>query len=219
MLSQVKKIKKVLLNYDNYDIKYLIFEKYSLLIGKLTTKLSKLIYGHRLKIASPYRVWGCIRFLIQGPGSIVIAKNFHAVSTRKRSFITLFSPCHLTIIGNAKIILGEHVGLNGTTIISRKKISIGNNTMIGPNTIIADHDGHIMLPPSERWAKSDEGAEIIIEPDVWIGMNCIILKGVKIGHGSIIAAGSVVIGDIDPDSLYAGNPAKKIKRLNDERLA
>ena len=87
--------------------------------------------------------------------------------------------------------------------------------MIGPNTIIADYDGHVVWPPSERWTKSDSGVEITIESNVWIGMNCIILKGVKIGSGSIIAAGSVVIGQVDPNSLYAGNPAKKIKQLSD----
>ena len=120
----------------------------------------------------------------------------------------------LTIIGDAKIILGEHVGLNGTTIVSRKKISIGDNTMIAPNTIIADHDGHVAWPPSERLTKSGAEAEIVIEHDVWIGMNCIILKGVRIGSGSIIAAGSIVIEDVDPNSLYAGNPAKKVKQLS-----
>ncbi|MEN6373329.1 MAG: acyltransferase [Smithella sp.] len=216
MLSQLKKIKKVLVNRTNYDIKYLIFELYSLWVGKLSTEFNKFIYGSRLKIEAPFQVWGGIRFLIHGPGSIVIGKKFHAVSTRKRAFSTLFSPCHLTIIGDGKIILGEHVGLNGTTIISRKKISIGSNTMIGPNTIIADFDGHVVWPPSDRWTKSDAGSEIIIESDVWVGMNCIILKGVRIGCGSIIAAGSVVAGDVDPNSLYAGNPARKIKQLNDK---
>jgi acetyltransferase-like isoleucine patch superfamily enzyme len=219
LLSQLKKIKRVLFNHANYDIKFLIFETYSLWIGKLTTEVSKFIYGDRLKIASPFKVWGSIRFLIYGSGSIVIGKNFHAVSTRKRSFFTLFSPCHLTVIGNAEIILGEHVGLNGTTIVARKKISIGDNTMIGPNTIIADHDGHVAWPPSERWTKSGAVAEVIIENDVWIGMNCIILKGVRICSGSVIAAGSIVIEDVDPNSLYAGNPAKKIKQLSASEVA
>lgn len=214
MLSQLKKILKVLLNHDNYDIKFLIFEIYYLWIGKLSINVNRFIYGARLQISSPFKVWGSIRFLISGPGTIIIGKNFHAVSTRKRAFSTLFSPCHLTIIGDAKIILGEHVGLNGTTIISRKKILIGDNTMIGPNTIIADFDGHVAWPPGDRWTKSDAGSEIIIESDVWIGMNCIILKGVRIGCGSIIAAGSVVIGNVEPNALYAGNPAKKIKQLS-----
>jgi len=85
--------------------------------------------------------------------------------------------------------------------------------MIAHNTIISDNNSHVAWPPSARWTKSDEGSEIVIENDVWIGMNCIILKGIRIGHGSIIAAGSVVMGDVEPNSLYAGNPARKIKEL------
>lgn len=204
---------KVINTLSDGDIRHVIYEKYSLLIGRVSIRVSKVFYGSRLVILPPYKVWGGVRFLIHGAGSIRIGKNLHAVSARRRSFLTLFSPCHLTIIGDGCIVLGEHVGLNGTTITARKKITIGDNTMIGPNTIIVDHDGHAAWPPSERWAKSGVVAEVVVENDVWIGMNCTILKGVKIGSGSIIAAGSVVISDVAPASLYAGNPAKKIKSL------
>jgi acetyltransferase-like isoleucine patch superfamily enzyme len=117
----------------------------------------------------------------------------------------------MIIIGDGQIILGEYVDLTGTTITARHKTSIGDNTMIGPNTIIMDHDGHVAWPPSERWIKSAPGADMVIENDVWIGMNCMVLKGVRIGSGAVIAAGSVVINDVEPNCLYAGNPAKKIK--------
>lgn len=198
---------------SNGDIRHVVYEKYSFMVGRVSIAIDKLFYGKRLIISSPYNVWGSIRFLIHGPGAIQIGKNFHAVSVRRRSFITLFSPCQLTIIGDGHIVLGEHVGLNGTTITARSLISIGDNTMIGPNTIIVDHDGHVAWPPSKRWTSHGSAANVVIESDVWIGMNCIVLKGVRIGCGSIIAAGSVVISDVDPACLYAGNPAKKIKAL------
>lgn len=210
MLKLLRKVSNAL---SKGDIRHIFYEKYYLLIGRISIAFSRLLYGKRLLILPPYNVWGSIRFLIHGPGSIEIGKNFHAVSARRRSFITLFSPCHLTIIGDGHIVMGEHVGLNGTTITARSRISIGNNTMIGPNTIIVDHDGHVAWPPSDRWTSSGPVADVVIESDVWIGMNCIILKGVKIGSGSIIAAGSVVISDVDPACLYAGNPAKRIKSL------
>lgn len=199
------------------DIKFYVFEKYARLIGRISMNFDRLIYGKRLNIESGFRVWGIIRFNIFGEGSIQIGKQLHAVSARKRSFMTLFSPCQITIIGTGRIELGNNVGLNGTTISSRKKISIGDYTMIGPNTIIVDYDGHPAWPPRERWTKTGPMAEIIIENDVWIGMNCMILKGVRIGSGSIIAAGSVVINDVDANSLYAGNPAKKIRSLTDQK--
>jgi Acetyltransferase (isoleucine patch superfamily) len=52
--------------------------------------------------------------------------------------------------------------------------------------------------------------KIIIEDDVWVGVGAIILSGVTVGTGSIIAAGSVVTKDVEPYSIYGGNPAKKI---------
>lgn len=158
-------------------------------------------------------VFGGVFGFIPGARHHFIGKNFHAVSARKRSVFTLFAPCSLTIIGNGQIVIGEHVGLNGTVIAARNRVTIGDYTMIGPNTIIVDHDGHNSWPPRDRWTTSGTAAPIVIEQDVWIGMNCIILKGVTVGRGSIIAAGSVVVKNVDPACLYAGNPATKIKDL------
>jgi len=210
MIKTIRILRNIFLNGDIFNFFY---EKYSLYLGNFSFRWNKIIYGKRLNIGYPFKVWGSIRFLMLGTGSITIGKNFHAVSSRKRSVFTLFSPCHLTIIGSAEIIIGDHVGLNGNTIASRCKISIGENTMIGPNTMIIDHDGHQAWPPETRWTNSGNSKEIVIENDVWIGMNCIILKGVNIGRGSIIAAGSIVTEDVEPNSLYGGNPAKKIKSL------
>jgi acetyltransferase-like isoleucine patch superfamily enzyme len=59
--------------------------------------------------------------------------------------------------------------------------------------------------------------KVIIEDDVWIGFGTIVLSGVKIGQGSIIAAGSIVSKDIEPYSIYAGGPARKIRdRFNSQ---
>ena len=125
------------------DFRFYFYQKWALFVGACTTKISAVIYGKRLKITKPYSIWGNIRFLLLGQGSIFIGRNFHAVSARKRSLFTLFSPCHLTVIGDGRIEIGEHVGLNGSTIASRNKVSIGDYTMIGPNTFILDHDAHI----------------------------------------------------------------------------
>ena len=54
---------------------------------------------------------------------------------------------------------------------------------------------------------------IVIEDDAWIGMNCIILKGVTVGRGAVVGAGSVVTKDVPPWTLVAGNPARVIKEL------
>ena len=66
---------------------------------------------------------------------------------------------------------------------------------------------------SEKRAGQPIAKKIIIEDGTWIGARSIILPGVVIGKGCVIAAGSVVIKDCEPNFLYGGNPAKKIKKL------
>ncbi len=208
MSNIITKIIKVL---RLVDIRYLILERYLLFLGAISVAFDFIFLRKKFFIEKPFKIWGRMRVLIYGNGVIKIGKKFHGVSATKRSFITLFSPCQLTTVGEGQILIGDRVALNGTTIFSKKKIVIGNNTMIAPNVIITDHDGHVTWPPSDRWSVCDEPSEVTIGSDVWIGMNCIVLKGVKIGDGALIAAGSVVVSDVEAGSLYAGNPAKKIK--------
>lgn len=135
------------------DFRYLLYERWSRIRGKFSIWAARFWYGKRFHIQSHYSVWGSIRFLMHGAGRISIGKDFHAVSSRKRSFVTLFSPCQLTTIGPGVIESAEHVGLNGTTIVAREHVFLGKNVMVGPNSIIMDHDGHVPWPPEERWIK------------------------------------------------------------------
>ena len=116
---------------------------------------------------------------------------------------------------NANIIIGNNVGMSSTVLWCHKKITIGNNVKIGGNCIIIDTDAHNIDYITRRKPATDWGVSspIIIEDDVFIGMNCLILKGVTIGARSIIAAGSVVTKSIPSDCIAAGNPAKVIKHL------
>lgn len=113
----------------------------------------------------------------------------------------------------AKIIIGDNVGISGATIYSRKKIEIGNNTRIGANVKIVDNDFH-PTDPEQRLKSSNQNMKIepvVIGENVFIGMNSIILKGSVIGDNTTIGAGSVVHGSIPANCLAAGNPAKVIK--------
>jgi acetyltransferase-like isoleucine patch superfamily enzyme len=85
---------------------------------------------------------------------------------------------------------------------------------VGANTTIVDTDFH-PLDPTERRLRPAEAktAPIFIEDDVFIGMNCLILKGVRLGQGSVVGAGSVVTKDVPPGSIVAGNPAQVIRRI------
>lgn len=113
------------------------------------------------------------------------------------------------------IIIGNRVSLNDRAWVAANinggKIYIGDDTIIGPNCVI--HSGnHIFLDKSiPVWRQGFKFKEIKIGRDVWIGANVTILQGVIIDDGAVIAAGSVVTTNVDPYSVFAGVPAKKIK--------
>lgn len=116
---------------------------------------------------------------------------------------------------NAVITIGDNVGMSSTVLWTHDSITIGNNVKIGGNCILIDTDSHSMDYIKRRNRCSDWGISlpVVVEDDAFIGMNCIILKGVTIGARSIIAAGSVVTKSIPADCIAGGNPAKVIKSL------
>lgn len=95
------------------------------------------------------------------------------------------------------------------TFFGRGGITIGNGVFIGPkvNLITINHD----VNPANRSATY--GRPIVIEDKAWIGINSTILPGVRIGHGAIIGAQSVVTHDVPPMAIVAGNPARIIKKI------
>jgi acetyltransferase-like isoleucine patch superfamily enzyme len=92
-------------------------------------------------------------------------------------------------------------------IVCASRIEIGKGTVIAKDVVIRDYDAHYIEEPNYQTAKP-----ITIGKHVWIGIRVIILKGVTIGDGCVIAAGSVVTKDIPPHSLAAGVPAKVIRQ-------
>lgn len=108
----------------------------------------------------------------------------------------------------ALLIIGNNSRINGVHISASQQIEIGNNVRIAPYTIIIDNDYHKI---EDHFSDEGKKSPIIIEDDVWITMNCMIMKGVTIGKGAVIAAGSVVTKDVAPYSVVGGVPAKLIK--------
>lgn len=108
-------------------------------------------------------------------------------------------------IGN-EVTIGKGSKLFPSFHNSEAYIRIGNNIRIGPDVLFlsAGHDyKHLSLP--------DTGGTIIINDNVWIGARSIILQGVTIGEGAVVAAGSIVTKNVDNYMIIAGNPAKIIK--------
>jgi acetyltransferase-like isoleucine patch superfamily enzyme len=147
-------------------------------------------------------------------GNIELGNDVTLYSTPRNYFAHLASPVRLFVEGQKAFIrIGDNTRINGATIHARSRIIIGNNCLIAANTSIVDSHGHknCFSAPDNRINTTDDPKDIVIEDSVWIGLSCIILKGARIGYGSIIGAGSVVVSDIPPYSIARGNPAQVIK--------
>ena len=123
-------------------------------------------------------------------------------------------PVTIQCYEHGKIAIGDFSGCSFATISSRSSVTVGNHVLIGANTKIYDHDFHpvsAVLRKSGDWTNHVATKPVVIGNDVFIGAECIILKGVTIGDGAIVAAGSVIVKDISAGEIWGGNPAKRIK--------
>jgi acetyltransferase-like isoleucine patch superfamily enzyme len=118
-----------------------------------------------------------------------------------------FTGVHLECWRDATIRIGNGTYLNrNAEIVAAKSVSIGRDCKIARDVIIMDTDQHA-LPNGDLVAEP-----VVIEDCVWIGARAIILKGVTIGHGAVIGAGSVVTRDVPPRAVVAGVPARILRR-------
>ncbi|MBN1341533.1 MAG: acyltransferase [Phycisphaerae bacterium] len=118
---------------------------------------------------------------------------------------------------------------DGCTVMYRfqcnaaRLVAIGRNVLIASNVLITDSD-HVVEPGGVPVTKSRSlvTRPVRVEDNCWLGQNVVVLKGVTIGHDSIIGANSVVTRDVPPCSVAVGNPARAIKhtggRLTDASL-
>lgn len=115
---------------------------------------------------------------------------------------------YIQIGNNATLKIGNSFINREVKIICNKSITIGDGCIIAMGTVIRDNDGgnHQIIAESYQNQKP-----IVISSHVWIGENSMILKGVTIGEGAVIAASSLVTKDVPPHCMAAGSPAKIIK--------
>lgn len=142
--------------------------------------------------------------------------------------------CQITFESKeGKVIVGDNSFIGGSHFICRNKIVIEDNVFMAWGSTIYDHNSHSLdyrdreedivqqlkdyrlgqnFIANKNWDVVDSKS-ILIKSNAWIGMNCIILKGVTIGEGAIVGAGSVVTKDVPDWTVVGGNPAKVIKIL------
>jgi len=133
-----------------------------------------------------------------------------------------------TLRPKAEIVIGSHVGMSGTVVCAAESVHIGDRVMLGANTTITDTDSHpidyrMRFPVNHgldpRFADTETHvAPVVLEDDVFVGMHSIILKGVTIGRGAVVAAGSVVTKSVLPGEIVGGAPARVIGTSSQEYL-
>jgi acetyltransferase-like isoleucine patch superfamily enzyme len=136
------------------------------------------------------------------------------IGVSNRCIISTHSP-------DAVIKIGSGCGFSGTSIGVKESLVIGNNVLVGANSFITDFDWHSVNPIDRDNAADVKARKVVIEDNVWIGLNCVILKGVHIGRNSIIGAGSVVTRNVPADSICGGNPCQVLRSISPDtpRLA
>lgn len=137
-----------------------------------------------------------------------------------------FSPMNSTFYYK-NLFIGNNVniGYHADFVASRSKIIINDHVVFGPHVSIRGGDhrtdivGRYVDTVNDDEKLPDNDQDVIFEGDNWIGMNVTILKGVTIGRGCIVAAGSVVNKSTAPYSIVGGVPAKVLKmRFNKEQI-
>jgi tetrahydrodipicolinate N-acetyltransferase len=104
---------------------------------------------------------------------------------------------------NIGAVIGEKTMIDMGVVLGGRA-TVGKNCHIGAGTVLAG----VIEPPSAQ--------PVIIEDDVLIGANAVVLEGVRVGQGSVVAAGAVVTKDVPPFTVVAGTPAKKIKDIDEK---
>ena len=197
--------------YKNLQILSLIYHNYfnkrvKRLAGKLIPyKKSTFILHKTAKVLLQGNLITNANCIKNNGRSTSIRLDKNAIIKVNGSF-SLYYDCDIIIFENAELELGSGFFNSNVKIRCKNNIKIGQNVAISHDVTIMDSDAHNIKYEGYQMTK-----QIIIGNNVWIGSRALILKGVNIGNGAIIAAGSVVTKDVPMNSMVAGIPARVIK--------
>lgn len=147
-----------------------------------------------VEIGSNSKFYGFPKIYRTRGSKIVIGKNFECRNWWFSNPLGINHPLILcTWSKNAKIFIGNDVGVSGGSIVANNKITIGNRVLIGANSTIIDTDFHPIYGINKRYSKEGVKSKgVVIGNDVFIGMNVVILKGVEIENQRIVPACVVI---------------------------
>lgn len=183
-----------------------------------------LLYLAGVEYGKNLQIFNNIYIYVHERAKVKIGNNFVFSSGMCHNPISRNIKGSIHVPENGVLVIGNNVGISSACIRVKEKIVIGNNVLIGSDSIVLDTDAHnldyrIRMSKEKINGVSKDcftaaSSPITIEDNVLIGTRCIILKGVTIGARSIIGSGSVVTKNIPPDCIAAGNPCKVIKQIN-----
>jgi acetyltransferase-like isoleucine patch superfamily enzyme len=124
----------------------------------------------------------------------------------------------------ACIVIGRNTFIGGSLFASACRIEVGDDVLISWGCNVVDHNSHPIgwakrKPDVKDWYQDKKDwTHVLMSPvricdKAWLGLNVIILKGVEVGEGAVVAAGSVVTKSVPPWTIVAGNPAKIIREI------
>ena len=152
------------------------------------------------EMGAKVRVWG--RPSVRNKGRMIIGNRVRLIST--------MATTELVSGDDGLLEIGDGTIINyGCSIAATELIRFGTDCSIGTHVLMMDNDFHHIEP--ELRNERPESSPIILEDNVWVGGRAIILRGVTIGHDSVIGAGSVVARNIPPRSVAMGFPARVIR--------
>ena len=180
-------------------------------ISKLVARLRAAYWG--LELGPDCVFFGRPMFYRAENSRIIIGEGCQFRSGKGSNYAGLNRPCMLSTLRQGAVLeIGNRSGFSGTVIAAALHVKIGDGVLCGANVTVSDTDWH-NPDPSHRL---DPGptAPVVIEDNVWLGLNVVVLKGVTIGRDSVVGAGSVVTKSIPPNVIAAGNPATVIRPLS-----
>jgi len=202
-----------------FRILYKVFFRGVSILSEKCTWIITLIkfYGNGVKFSYDFISRGVPIIRVALSGKVFIGKGFNLNSGTFQNVIGRQQPTYFVVGNNAELTIGNYVGISCSAIVCFKSIRIEDHVKIGGNVVIYDTDFHSInelernqIPENLDNVKSKP---VVIKRGVFIGAHSTILKGVTIGEGAVIGAGSVVSRDIPANEVWAGNPARFIKKL------
>lgn len=192
-----------------------VFYKSSYLLSWVISYLKFTLNG--VEFETDFAARGVPIVHVHPTGSCKFGYQFKFNSGKHHNMIGRPQPCYFVVGRGAQLTIGNNVGLSSSAFACYEKITISDNVRIGGGCVLYDTDFH-SLDVNERTSapenkKNVKTKPIFIKRGAFIGGHSMILKGVIIGENSVVGAGSVVVKSIPDNEVWAGNPAKFIRRI------